>query len=367
MPRVQHWLPVVSLILFTFAGAEPVVSVQAQKAPVDAKVEVRRFAEELRTRLNLPAVAVAVSNNGTIAASEAIGLADLDGKTPVTTTSLFRIGSLSKLLTATSALRLHQAGALDLDAPISRYLKGLPEDKASITARQILGHLSGFRHYGVDDYISTQKFANVTDSLPRLLAIPLLSAPGAKYAYSSYGFNLLGAVIQAAAGKEFREVVADRVTRPLRMTHTIAEVLPAPASRTQLYGRGAQNELALSPASDVSDRWPSGGFLSTAEDLVRLGTGILQPGFLHADLREMAFSSQHGEDGKDTNVGLAWRIAKDDQGRRYVHHGGDSIGGRAFILVYPDLKLAVAITTNVSSAAFNQNDALALAKGFLGK
>jgi hypothetical protein len=159
----------------------------------------------------------------------------------------------------------------DLDAPIGRYLKGLPDDKGNITARQILGHLAGFRHYGSDDYINTQKFANVDESLARLLAMPLLSAPGVKYAYSSYGFNVLGAVLQAAAGKEFREVIADEVTRPLLMTHTLAEVLPPPTGRTQLYGRGTQNELTVAPASDVSDRWPSGGFLSTAEDLVRLG------------------------------------------------------------------------------------------------
>lgn len=366
MTRLQ--LPrAIVLLLISFAGIESLALVQAQAGSVDALAATRQFAAELRARLDLPAVAVAVSADGKIAASEALGWADIERKTAVGTTSLFRIGSLSKLLTATAALRLHQAGKFDLDAPISRYLKGLPDDKANITARQILGHLAGFRHYGTDDYINTQKFANVDESLPRLLAMPLLSAPGAKYAYSSYGFNVLGAALQAAARKEFREVIADEVTRPLRMTHTTAEVLPAPTGRTQLYGRGTQNELTVAPASDVSDRWPSGGFLSTAEDLVLFGNGILQPGFLRNDLREMAFTSQRGEDAKDTNVGLAWRTARDDQGRRYVHHGGDSIGGRAFILVYLDLKLAVAITTNVSSAAFNQNDALAVAKGFLPK
>ena len=329
------------------------------------RTAARALAAELHARLNLPGFAMTVGARGQTPASEFQGWADVETTIPVSGTTLFRVGSLSKLLTATAALRLHQAGTFDLDAPLSRYLTDLPQDKASITARQILGHLAGFRHYGRDDYVNTTPFGDVTESLPRLLAMPLLSAPGAKYAYSSYGYNVLGAALQTASRKDFRTIIADQVTRPLAMSHTVAESLPAPKTRAALYGRGAQNDIAPAIASDVSDRWPSGGFLSTADDLVRFGTGILQPGFLRAELREMAFTSQKGEDGKETNVGLAWRIARDEQGRRYVHHGGDSIGGRAFLLVYPDLGVTVAMTTNVSSAAFNEREALEAARIFV--
>ena len=337
----------------------------------DAQVEspqasaTRAFATELRTRLDLPGVMVAIGVDGEIVAREAVGWADVDRKTPVASDSLFRIGSLSKLLTATAAMRLHQAGRFDLDAPLKRYLPAVPEDKGAITARQILGHLAGFRHYGRDDYINTTKFENVDASLARLLAMPLLGAPGAKYAYSSYAFNVLGSALQAAERKEFRAIVSAEVTAPLGMTHTIAEMLPAPDRRTQLYSRVSQNEIAVGPPSDVSDRWPSGGYLSTADDLIRFAMGVLRPAYLRDDLREMAFTSQRGEDGKDTNVGLGWRIARDEAGRRFIHHGGDSIGGRAFLLVYPDLKIAVAITTNIGSAGFNEKDALLAARPYL--
>src|SRR5688572_8172757 len=141
----------------------------------DAAASTRVFAEELRTRLDLPGVAVAVGVDGRIVASEVLGWADVERKIPIEPASLFRVGSLSKLLTATAALRLHQAGRFDLDAPLKRYLTGVPEDKASITGRQILGHFAGFRHYGRDDYINTTKFANVDESLARLLATPLLN------------------------------------------------------------------------------------------------------------------------------------------------------------------------------------------------
>jgi len=342
------------------------VAVLTQSRAAASQSATQTFATGLLTRLNLPGLAVTVQADSDRGATNIAGWADVDTRTPVSTETQFRIGSLSKLLTATAALRLHQNGTFDLDAPLSRYLKNLPADKAGITARQILGHLAGFRHYGRDDYINTTAFTNVADSLSRLLEMPLLSAPGAKYAYSSYGFNVLGAALQAAAKKDYRIVIADEVTTPLGMRHTIAESLPAPRDRATLYGRDAQGGLAPAPASDVSDRWPSGGFLSTSQDLARFGAGILKSTFLHDDLRESAFTSQRAtEDGKDTGVGLAWRIAKDDQGRRYVHHGGDSIGGRAFLLIYPDQNVVVAITTNVSSAAFNEKDALEAAKPFI--
>lgn len=351
------------LVLAVSLGAT--VWVEAQVGTSGSPSPTRVFAAELRARLDLPAVAVAIVADGRVVASETVGWADIQTKSVAGPTHLFRIGSLSKLLTATAALRLQQAGRFDLDAPIRRYLPTVPDDKANVTARQILGHLAGFRHYGREDYINTTKFSNVDDSVPRLLAMPLLTPPGGAYAYSSYGFNVLGSALQAAGRKDFGSLVRDLVTRPLSLIRTTLEVLPAPANRTTLYARGSQNEIVPGPPSDVSDRWPSGGYLSTAEELARFGVGILQPGFLRPELREAAFTSQRDDGGKDTNVGLAWRIARDADGRRYVHHGGDSIGGRAFLLVYPDLKLAVAITTNVGQAAFGEKDALAAVHPFI--
>jgi serine beta-lactamase-like protein LACTB, mitochondrial len=357
--------PVRPLLCLTLLCLGSQALLPAQSGPPDSAAITNAFAAELRSRLDLPGIAVAVGVDGRVVANEMLGWADVEGQIPVRPASLFRVGSLSKLLTATVALRLRQAGTFDLDAPLHRYLTAVPEDKANITARQLLGHLAGFPHYGRADYISTTKFANVDDVLTRMLAMPLIAPPGTKYAYSSYGFNVLGSALQAAGRREFRSMVAAEVTTPLGMSRTISEALPATESRTRLYSRGAQNEITVGPPSDVSDRWPSGGFLSTAEDLVRFGMGILRPAYLRNELREMAFSSQRDQDGKDTNVGLAWRIGRDENGRRYVHHGGDAVGGRAFLLVYPDLKVAVAITTNIGSAAFNEKDALVAARPFV--
>src|SRR6185436_16749861 len=245
------------------------------------------------------------------------------------------------------------------DAHVSRYLSRLPPDKADVTPRQLGGHLAGLGHYGADDYISTTHYQDVTESLPRLLALPLVAAPGTKYAYSSYGFNVLGAVLQSAAGKEFRLVIAEQILGPLEMMHTVAEDSPnPPAGRVKLYTKDADGQLRDAPDADLSDRWPSGGFLSTAGDLVRFAGGLSRTRFLRIQERELLFTSQRNADGKETGVGLGWRIGRDSSGRRYVHHGGDAVGGRAFVLLYPDEDVAVALLSNLNFAAVGEKDAL---------
>ena len=336
---------------------------QGGQAPVSGNAQA--FTADLRARSSVPGLAIAAGVNGRIVASHTAGFADLSGKIPVSRTSAFRIGSLSKLLTASAALRLHQAGRLDLDAPLRDLLSGVPGDKGAITPRQLLGHLSGLAHYGSADYVNTQTYANVSDTTPRLLATALVAPPGTRYAYSSYGFNVLGAVLQAVSGREFRRLVAEEVSRPLGLTNTVAESPEARGDRAQLYSLGSDKALSAAAPSDLTDRWPSGGYLSTAEDLVRFGMGVLQPDYLRAPLREAAFTPQRLADGTETRVGLAWRIARDEAGRRYVHHGGDSVGGRAFILVYPDHGVAVAIVANLSLAGITEKDALSLAQTFL--
>lgn len=328
----------------------------------DASASARKLAAELGDSLHRPGLALAAAMNDQIVARVEWGWADVEKQTPVSTASQFRIGSVSKLLTATAAVRLHQKGLLDLDAPIGRYVAGLPADKATITARQLAGHLAGIRHYGRDDFISRTRYRDVTESLNRFVSDPLVPLPAAQYAYSSYGYNLLGAVLQGASRKEFRRVVVDEVLTPLDMRNTAAEdAANPPPQRARLYSRDAQGALVDAAAADLTDRWPSGGYLSTAADLARFGVGVLRSGFLTADARALLFTSQRTARGDETGVGLGWRIGRDSLGRRFVHHGGDALGGRAFLLVYLDQGIAVALVTNLSFAPIGEKEAMKLA------
>ena len=323
-----------------------------------------QMASDLRDAQKAPGISAAVWKGNSMVWSGGAGMSDLESGVAVTSRTRFRIGSLSKLLTATAAAKLYQQGLLDLDAPVQRYVPSFPAKSGKLTARLLLGHLGGLRHYGASEYINRQRYASVGETLKTVQDGPLLHGPGTKYFYSSYGFNLLGAVLEGASSQEFLTVIQRWVCEPLRMGSTTADdnekiIL----GRTRFYSLAKQEVVVNSPYTDLSDRWPSGGFLSTAEDLARFGAGQLSGDFLRSDVRERVFTSQKTIDGNDTGTGFAWRIGT-IANRRVYHHGGDAIGGRAFLLLRPDDGTAVALLANLTFAKFAELQATALADLF---
>lgn len=274
----------------------------------------------------------------------------------------FRVGSVSKLFTTAIAARLLATGRLGLDTPIATYLPELPPAYGRLTPRHLAGHLAGVRHYGPGEYINQTSFQTIAATLPVFLKDSLLSDPGAKYFYSSFGFNLLGAVLEAAASRSFEELLRSEVVVPLRLQHTSLEPSGRlAAGEAEPFTLDSLGNPRPSTAQDLSDRWPSGGVVGSAEDLVRFALGTFSAGYLPDSARRLLLTSQRTSGGVITRVGLGWRIAQDSLARPYLHHGGSSIGGRAFLLVYPDLGVAVALLAN-TEANFGEAEALAFAR-----
>jgi CubicO group peptidase (beta-lactamase class C family) len=118
------------------------------------------------------------------------------------------------------------------------------------------------------------------------------------------------------------------------------------------------------PEDDLSGRWPSGGYLSSTDDLVRLGQSVLGPGLLDSASLRIMLTPQQLSNGTTTRVGIGWRVSVDSAGRRYLHHGGTSNGGSAFLLVYPEEQLVVAVASNAFTG-WGERDVVRLAGFFL--
>jgi serine beta-lactamase-like protein LACTB, mitochondrial len=328
----------------------------------------RKNALGLISRQNIPGFSIAVAIGGRIIWSEGFGFADLENRVEVRPSTRFRIGSLSKLLTVSAVAQLYEQGRLDLDAPVQRYVPTFPKKDQDITARQLAGHLAGIKQYARDEYINLQRYATVVDSLKIFQDSPLLHTPGSKYSYSSYGYNLLAAVVEGASGQNFLTYMQEKVLGPLKMESTEADENTRVIShRTRFYSVDSKGQLMNAPYTDNSDRWGAGGFLSTAEDLARFASAYLKDGFLKAETRALLFTSQKTADGKETNVGLGWRIGKDSKGQRILHHGGESIGGRAFLLMYPEKEVVVVMLANLTFAKFGEQEAAQVAELFMDK
>ncbi len=321
---------------------------------------------ELREATGAPALQAAVILNGRLAWSTAVGTANLEHEVPATVATRFRIGSISKLLTATATMRLHQDGALDLDAPIQRYVPAFPDKGHPITARQLAGHLAGIRHYGQNDYVNRVRYDSVTASLASFSADPPRFEPGTGYLYSTFGYTLLSAVIEGASKQSYESYVQRVVLEPAGMSRTMLD-RPAPiiAGRAGCYERSGDAGVQNGSYIDLSDRWAAGGFLSTAEDLVRFADATMTGRLISAGELELMLTSMKTADGKPTGVGFGWRVAMADGAIQYAHHGGESIGGRAFILMIPKKRAAIAVLSNLGRARFAEKEALALLTPFL--
>ena len=326
----------------------------------------RQLVQELMKDQGIPGFSITVAVNAASVWSEGFGIADLEHNVPASPRTRFRIGSVSKLITSAALARELEQGLIDLDAPVQQYVPTFPKKEQDITIRQLAGHLSGIRQYSRDEFINRQSYTGVLASLKVFQDSPLLFPPGTKYSYSSYGYDLLGAAIEGAAKQDFLIYVQNQVFAPLQMKETVVDSVQAIVpNRTGFYLRNSSGELVNAPYMDISDRLPAGGFLSTSEDLVRFGSAMLVDGFLKAETRTLLFTSQKTADGKETGVGLGWRIAKDAQGRRILHHGGESMGGRAFLLIYPEQKIVVAMLANLTFARFAEKEASKFAELFM--
>src|SRR5213080_85521 len=294
---------------------------------------------------------VAVGVDGTLVWSEGFGYADLARKAPVTAETQFRIGSVSKPLTAAAVALLYEQGKLDLDAPVQRYVPSFPDKGYPITTRQLAGHLAGIRHYRGDEFLLNRHFDTVLEGLAIFQGDSLLFPPGTKFSYSSYGWNLISAVVEGAAGQDFLTYMSRNVLRPLGLTHTapdrVDSLIP---NRTRFYERGADSGFVPAPPVDNSYKWAGGGFLSTAEDLVKFGSALLEPGFLKRETLDLLFTSQRTSAGQSTGYGIGWFLRTDSLGHRWAFHGGGSVGGTAAFGLDRDSRVVVAILANLSNA-----------------
>ena len=295
----------------------------------------------------VPGLSVAVAVDGTIVWSEAFGVADLETKTPATPATRFRIGSISKPLTAAGLALLVERGKIDMDAPIQQYIPDFPRREPAITIRMLAGHLSGIRNYRGSEAASNQPYPNLRAGLKIFENDPLEAPPGTKFSYTSYNYNVLGVAMEAAAQREFLSYLEEAVFQPLGMTNTRPDRAGAEdPQRTHFYETGPDGKFTPAPTVDLSYAWPSGGFLSTAEDLARFGSALLRPGFLNQASRRLLFLTQKTSDGKPTHYGVGWFVGK------IAWHGGDSFGGTSILMLDPSARAVVAILTNRGHLAF---------------
>ena len=325
-------------------------------APVD---ESRRRARALVAGDNLPGLSVAVAMDGEIVWAEGFGWADVDSRTPVTPLTRFRLGALSKPLTAVAAALLHDRGRLDLDAPVQRYVPAYPRKQWTVTVRHLLGDVGGVHRIRGDnnDAMPTAHCESLDEAVALLADDPLLFEPGTQHRYSIWGWVLVSAAVEGAAGESFPRFMVHQVFEPLAMDRTVV------AETEGLYGVGHGAERP----PDYSCVAGGGAFLSTPTDLVRFGSAMLKPGLLRAETIAAMRTPTRLVSGASPTYALGWTVKTVQLAGgpvRIVSHRGSPAGGTASLLTFPDLGLAIAAAANVSDAKGVDPFALGVAEAF---
>jgi CubicO group peptidase (beta-lactamase class C family) len=355
LPRLARCSPALLLLLAAPVSRSLPAQAPAPADPYAAAIQQGRALALARLAADsLPGLSVAVGVNGRIVWAEGFGWADVRQQRPVTPQTRFRAGSVGKALTSAAVGLLHQRGRLDLDAPVRTYVPEFPEKPWPITTRQLMGHVAGIRDYrNEQEVLGGRDCADVREGLAVFAADSLIAAPGTRYAYTTFGYVLASAAVQAAAGEPYAAFMRREVFEPLGMEHTTPEAaLPAGADRATGYVRSGG--LVPAPADDDSCVLAGGGFLSTPSDLVRFGSGMLD-GLLAPETVRMLWTPLRLDSGQSTGYGLGWfvreaRLRQDGPALPMLGHGGSSVGGRTSFMIFPEQRLVVAVTTNVSGA-----------------
>ena len=346
-------------------GGAPLAAAQSSGEPATAPAAIApaplRYAEVVEearalVRADLaargyPGIAIAVAVDAETVWSEGFGYANLEHRVPMWPAVKFRVGSISKSLTAAAVARLVEDGRLDLDAPIQKYVPSFPEKAHPITTRQLGGHLAGIRHYRGNENFIRDPYPTVLDGLSIFADDPLLHEPGTAFAYTSYGFNLLSAVVEWAAERPFLDYMREAVFGPLGMRDTVADfVTPIIPGRTSYYVRNDAGSVVNAPWVNNSYKWAGGGFLSTTEDVLGFADAHLDDDFLSKSSRALLFTEQKTRDGEGVGYGLGWFIRTREDGRRLLSHSGGSVGGTSLMVMEPESRVVVVGLINLTRA-----------------
>ncbi|BDC50839.1 serine hydrolase [Bryobacterales bacterium F-183] len=330
---------VLGLVALSFV-AQPAVAPD-KAARIDAAISAKMI------ELGVPGITAAIAAGGEVRWTNAYGLADVENNVPMKTSSVLRLGSIAKPITAVAVMQQVEAGKIALDGDIRTYVPSFTEKQWPVKVRHLLSHQGGVRHYAGEELQITRHYKSVGEGLAIFERDALLFEPGSKYSYTTYGFNLLGAAVEAATGKAFLDYVRERIAGPAgAVTLEADDQAKIILGRSRGYRLTENKVLYNCGLADTSYKIPGGGMISRAEDLVKFGIAMMGTRLLRRDTVEQMFQPQAFNDGKMSDYGLGWRVDA-FAGHRRIWHSGGQQGITTNLVLFPNDGVAIAVMANL--------------------
>jgi CubicO group peptidase (beta-lactamase class C family) len=351
MKREARLVFILVFLLLAVASIIPQSGPTSQTAPPYAEAirEFEKFAADHMALDRTPGLSVALMK-GDFVWAKGFGFADLENMVPAKPESSFRMASVTKTFTAFAVLQLAEAGKINLDAEVQAYVAYFPRKKWPVTIRQLLGHLAGISHYknsAAEEHIKEPK--NTREAVAIFQDFDLLAEPGTRYNYTTYGYNLLGAVIEGASGQSYGAYIKSHVFEPLGMDNSRmddpADIIPNRIRGYRIVGGLLKNSEYV----DVSSRFAGGGTRSTVLDLIKYAQGIVDRKLLFDPTQREMFASMSTRSGVLTGYGMGWSVLP-WKGHFQVFHSGSQPETRTYLMIFPTEKFAVAAASNLEGS-----------------
>jgi len=319
--------------------------------PIDAATQIRlekfeQFVSSQMARDKVPGLSIGYSQGNQMWA-RGFGYADLENKIPATASSSYRMASVTKPMTAAAILQLVDSGKVSLDTEVQNYVPYFPRKPYPITVRQLLGHLGGINAYvnpQLEQHFKEHK--NTRESIAVFENFDLIAEPGTRFRYTSYGYNLLGAIIEGASGMAYGDYMKKNIWAPLGMTATRLDdpydIIPARVRGYQLQ----KQQIKHAEFIDISSRFSAGGTRSTVVDMLRFGDGIISGRIASKEAQELMFASMATRAGKLSNYSAGW-LTSPVNGRFSISHDGVQPETSTYLFCFPARNLSIAVAVNL--------------------
>jgi CubicO group peptidase (beta-lactamase class C family) len=342
---------IINLILIFFAATNCGSAANQVNNDLPFQKTRNKIEQQIKEAKNIPSISVAIAKNGEIIWEESFGFSDVEKSIKATPNTMYHLGSLGKVYTATAIMILKERGFINLDKPANEYLgdaklyafEGNADDA---TVRRILNHTSGLPYFWTHLYEEELDQRPIWDEVISQYG-KIVSPPGDRFIYSNLGFGILGHIIERLSGKPYHEFMRNEVFEPLGLNRTMIDP-GRPYNEIYLAQKYAPEGRA--PYSDHICKG-GGTVFASAHDLVRFGMFHLKN---HAEDMQPILSDQSIDDmqnskSANTPYGIGWHSFNKFR-YKIVLHGGHVLGSISSLRLIPSENIAVAVVSNGEEA-----------------
>ncbi|WP_241774463.1 MULTISPECIES: serine hydrolase domain-containing protein [Lysinibacillus] len=353
-PSLKIYMFMIAMIVAFYSLAPTIV-----KADSDEKIQkIEQFVEEQRAISKIPGISLVIVEKGKTVYEKGFGYADVKSKTPVTSNTLFELGSTSKAFTGLAILQLEREGLLKRSDDVQKYIpwfklkyNGEPQ---SITISQLLYHTSGIPYNSIYDIPKSNESNALELTVNKLLDQPLNRQPGSSFQYATLNYDVLGLVVEKVAKQPFDVYIKHHILEPIYMNDSFVGLHQVKSNEMASgYKIGLMRDQQYTPPI-YRGNVPAGYMISNTNDIAKWLKLQLGNSQIYSIDKKMIQESHIPDQSvepfdKDTYYASGWGVMERDK-KQYIFHAGENPTFTSYFVMQPDEQLGVAILSNMNSS-----------------